>query len=128
MCGKAFEPVALDIRSLDGGAQPKSEHDQAQVNRGTIWHTTQKSKLIKLVQALDLLCCVCCSETSNFPEGVTKGSSRSWVRSKRERWETGCETVTYTSWASCPLNIRYILTLCFSQLLHAVRSHLPAVL
>lgn len=36
MCGKAFEPVALDIRSLDGGAQPKSDHDQAQVNRGTI--------------------------------------------------------------------------------------------
>ena len=31
VCGSAFEPVALEITSLDGGAQPQSDHDQAQV-------------------------------------------------------------------------------------------------
>ena len=31
VCGKAFEPVAIDIKSIDGGEQPKSGHDQAQV-------------------------------------------------------------------------------------------------
>jgi len=33
VCGKAFEPVKLEIRSLDGGEQPISGHDQAQVCR-----------------------------------------------------------------------------------------------
>ncbi|DBA85742.1 hypothetical protein WJX77_001343 [Trebouxia sp. C0004] len=32
VCGKAFEPVKLEIRSLDGGEQPVSGHDQAQRN------------------------------------------------------------------------------------------------
>ena len=31
MCGKAFEPVKIEIRALDGGDQPVSDHDQAQV-------------------------------------------------------------------------------------------------
>ncbi|DBB06874.1 TPA: hypothetical protein ACH3X3_009533 [Trebouxia sp. C0006] len=32
VCGKPFEPVKLEIRSLDGGEQPVSGHDQAQRN------------------------------------------------------------------------------------------------
>lgn len=37
VCGKAFEPVKLEIRSLDGGEQPVSGHDQAQVNTAFVW-------------------------------------------------------------------------------------------
>lgn len=31
VCGKAYEPVKLKLQNVEGGEQPLSDHDQAQV-------------------------------------------------------------------------------------------------
>ena len=48
VCGKSFEPVAIEISSLDGGEQPKSDHDQAQVRVNLSHHATTVHEAISL--------------------------------------------------------------------------------